>query len=307
MQHGDSSLISVIGGGAIGGYVTAMAHAAGWDVSLCVRTPIERLRVVLGGKTLEVPVRIAVRPQTAPAPADWVLVTTKAQDTASVAYWLDRLVGPRTVVALLQNGIDHEQRIAPFLPVGTEVLPVLLDVIAERVSPGHVIHHQGHRLSVPATSPAAMRFTRLWSGTPVEVMREHDFTTAAWRKLFINIVANPITALLRQRLGVLHRPGMVPLAEAILREAVAVGRAEGARVGEEDVRRTIERYTAAPPDGGTSMLYDRLAERPMEHEHITGAIVRAGERHGIPTPLNTMLLTLLRAIDRERDSDLIAS
>lgn len=47
------------------------------------------------------------------------------------------------------------------------------------------------------------------------------------------------------------------------------------------------------------MLYDRLAGRPLEHEFLTGAVVRAGERHGIATPLNRMLLTLLRAVDRE--------
>jgi 2-dehydropantoate 2-reductase len=44
------------------------------------------------------------------------------------------------------------------------------------------------------------------------------------------------------------------------------------------------------------MYFDRLAGRPLEHEALTGAIVAAGERHGIATPLNRALLALLRAI-----------
>ncbi len=51
-----------------------------------------------------------------------------------------------------------------------------------------------------------------------------------------------------------------------------------------------------PPEAGTSMYFDRLAGRPLEHEAKTGAIVAAGKRHGIPTPINSALLPLLRAI-----------
>jgi 2-dehydropantoate 2-reductase len=43
------------------------------------------------------------------------------------------------------------------------------------------------------------------------------------------------------------------------------------------------------------MLYDRLAGRPLEHEYITGAVVRAAEQHGITVPLNRAMLALLRA------------
>ncbi|MEV0369231.1 ketopantoate reductase C-terminal domain-containing protein [Streptomyces sp. NPDC050636] len=109
----------------------------------------------------------------------------------------------------------------------------------------------------------------------------------------------PPSALLQQRIGVFADPEVASLARDLLREAAVVARAEGADIGERDVEGTLEIYAAAPPDGGSSMLYDRLAGRPLEHEHITGAVVRAGERHGIDTPLNGMLLTLLRAIDRD--------
>jgi 2-dehydropantoate 2-reductase len=44
------------------------------------------------------------------------------------------------------------------------------------------------------------------------------------------------------------------------------------------------------------MYFDRLAGRPLEVDALTGALVAVGERHGIATPLNRTLLTLLRAV-----------
>jgi 2-dehydropantoate 2-reductase len=44
------------------------------------------------------------------------------------------------------------------------------------------------------------------------------------------------------------------------------------------------------------MLYDRLAGRPLEYDAIYGAVVRAGARHGIPTPLSETMAALLAAM-----------
>jgi 2-dehydropantoate 2-reductase len=288
--------LAVIGAGAIGGFIAAFAQLAGHDVTLCVRTPIDKLAVETGGEVLHSPVRIATRPERE-SPADWVLITAKAQDTASTAGWLRRLVGPDTRVAVLQNGVGHAERVTPLIPEGTEVLPVLVHISAERTTPGRIVHHVGNTLLVPA-GELAEHFAGLFRGTDVEVRTTEDFTTAVWRKLFSNLAANPLTALTERRLDALAEPGMARLASDVLTEAVAVARAEGARITGQDVHDTLELYASNPRDGGTSMLYDRLAGRPLEHEHITGVVVRAGERHGIPTPLNAALLTLLRALDR---------
>jgi 2-dehydropantoate 2-reductase len=59
----------------------------------------------------------------------------------------------------------------------------------------------------------------------------------------------------------------------------------------------MKRLLKFSPELGTSMYFDRVAGKTFEVEALTGAIVAAGERHGIPTPLNRVLLTLLRAIN----------
>ena len=55
---------------------------------------------------------------------------------------------------------------------------------------------------------------------------------------------------------------------------------------------------ALPADAGNSMLFDRLRGRTLESEFLTGAVVRAGQAAGVPTPLNEAVLTLLRASSR---------
>jgi 2-dehydropantoate 2-reductase len=123
-----------------------------------------------------------------------------------------------------------------------------------------------------------------------------DFITLAWRKLLVNAVASPVTALTLQRQAVLRRPDIQTFCLAVLEEAIAVGRAEGAQLSDDEAKRTLETLFTFSGELGTSMYFDRLAGRPFEHEALTGAIISAGERHGIATPLNRALLALLRAI-----------
>jgi 2-dehydropantoate 2-reductase len=78
---------------------------------------------------------------------------------------------------------------------------------------------------------------------------------------------------------------------------VKVARADGARLPEDEALRAMERLLTFSPELGTSMYFDRIAGREFEVDALTGAIVAAGERHGIATPLNRMLLALLRAIN----------
>jgi ketopantoate reductase len=71
--------------------------------------------------------------------------------------------------------------------------------------------------------------------------------------------------------------------------------AEGAQLAADEPDRIMSTLLTYPADAGTSMYFDRLAGRRFEVEALTGAIVAAGERHHLQTPLNRMLLTLLRA------------
>ena len=69
----------------------------------------------------------------------------------------------------------------------------------------------------------------------------------------------------------------------IVRECLAVGRAEGARLDDAIVEQVVEGARKAPPDSLNSLIADRMAGRPMEIDARNGAVVRFGRKHGIPT------------------------
>lgn len=229
-------------------------------------------------------------------PADWVLLCTKTHHSQSAAPWLDRLCTKQTRVAVLQNGVDHLPRIAPLVN-GATVVPVIVYFNGERLAADHVWMRQGADQDVLAANDENGRaFSQLLEGTPLRIGLSDDFITVAWRKLLINAIASPITALTVQRQAVLRRPDVQELSHAILAEATAVGRAEGAKFTDDEADRALATLFTFSGELGTSMYFDRTAGRTLEHEALTGAIVAAGERHGVPTPVNRALLPLLRAI-----------
>src|SRR5271170_5703325 len=116
--------VAVIGGGGVGGLIAAAAQSAGHDTVLCIRTPFPALEIRTGEDVRQIPVRIATDPESE-RPTNWVLVATKIQDTPNAAAWLRRLTGTGTVVVVLQNGIDHEERVRRFVGNAT-VLPALV-------------------------------------------------------------------------------------------------------------------------------------------------------------------------------------
>lgn len=290
--------VVVIGPGAIGGVLAALAREREHDVALAVRTPFEVLRVRTGsgGQEREVPATVHTDPADL-GPADWVLLTTKAHHTAAAGEWLKATTGPDTVVVVAQNGVDQERRVEGLVHPDATAIPAVVVLDAEAVEPGRIVHHGYGRLTVP-DGPWVEGLHGLVGGGAdgVEVVGSADHRTAAWRKLISNAVANPITALTMRRNEVLAEDTMTDLVLGLSREVVAVGRADGADISEDDVTALRRHYATMPAGTGTSMLYDRLAGRPTEHEYLTGAVVAAGATHGVPTPLNSAMLALLRTM-----------
>lgn len=294
-EPSNRSRIAVIGLGSIGGIIAGCLRAADrHDIVACVRRPIERLTVERPEDRLEVPLTVHTDPAQT-APVDWVLLCTKSHDTAASAPWLERLCGRHTRVAVLQNGIGHEARLAPLTGEAT-VVPTIVYYNGERLAPDRVRFRRAGNYEFAVRDDAdGQAFEQLLQGTTMRVLRSADFTTLAWRKLLINGVANPITALTLLRQAVFRRADVHGLCLAILEEAAAVGRADGAELAADEPAQIMKTLLTYPPEAGTSMYFDRVNGRPFEADALTGAIVAAGERHGVTTPLNGLLLTLLRA------------
>jgi 2-dehydropantoate 2-reductase len=270
--------VAVVGPGAIGATFAAAAERAGHTVTLCGRRPGPPPVVQLPDGQEHV---LAERVQDDRAAAEhvpWVLLAVKTHQTAGALGWLERLCGPGTVIAVLQNGVEHEALVAPIAGPAS-VLPAIVWCAAEVITPGYVRERQSARLSVPDTPPGAALAALL--GDQARVDRLADFRTEAWRKLCLNAATAPMV-LTGRRAELFREPGPLALARRLAEECVAVGRAEGACVGFETVEEIVGRLAALPPDQGTSMLFDRLAGRRLEWDARNAVISRLGAQHAIP-------------------------
>jgi len=289
------SRIVVIGPGAIGCAIGAALSQAGHDVVFAARTAFTTLSVRKDG---EVPLTFPASVETSPTlvhPADWVFVCVKTYQVAATHAWLTAAVGPSTKVAVLQNGVEQCENVEPIVPEGTPIVPVIIDLPASRSAPGAVVWKRIALAGVPE-STAGEEFCALFAGSFVTAETTGDFVTRGWRKLCNNAPSGAVLALSGQPMKVMHEAGVADVVRAVLRECVAVGRAEGATLEEALIETQMEAFLSADGDDGNSMYADRLAGREMEWQARNGVIVRKGAHHGIATPVSAALVPLLAAI-----------
>jgi 2-dehydropantoate 2-reductase len=271
--------------------LAALLQVAGRHrITLCTRRPIGNLTVKTPQGVVVVDATNLIDPSQA-APVDWVFVATKTYDAQGAAAWLRVLCGANTPVAVVQNGVEHRERFKDFVTQDL-TLPVIIDCPVERLTNG-TVHQRGVAKMQVEAGPLAEMFAQLLAGTNANVELTHDFVSAAWRKLCVNS-AGAISALTLKPAGVLRGDAFGQVAKDIVAECAAVARAEGARLDQNVGQQVLDGYRAQPEDSINSMLADRLAGRPLEIDARNGVIVRKGQKHGIDTPLNRMIVALLQ-------------
>ncbi|GAA0578361.1 2-dehydropantoate 2-reductase [Rhizomicrobium electricum] len=296
------SRITLIGAGAIGCAVGGALLQAGHEVTFCARKAFARLSVQKDGEPPVVHVaKVVTRPDQVPQ-ADWVLLCVKAYQVPSAAEWLAAAVRPGTRVAVLQNGVEQKENAEPFVPVGTPIVPVVIDLPVSRTAPGEVHWSRIATATVPE-GPDGAAFAGLFAGSFLTAETSAEFVTRAWLKLCNNAPSGAILALTGQRMRVMHEPGIADLARAILAEVIAVGRAEGAELDDSLIERQVQFFLGAKGDEGNSMFADRMAGREMEWNARNAVIVRKAALHGIPVPVSTALVPLLAAISNAAKGD----
>jgi len=202
----------------------------------------------------------------------------------------------------LQNGVDHIERVARLVDSTSEILPVVVQLPAEKMEPGRVEQSHDGALLVPDDA-AGRDFSALFEGGRIRVIPVADFRTQAWWKLIANAGLGGVCALAIRDNTIVEVPGAKDLVLALNREVAEVGRAVGAKLPEDAPQKVIERMLAGAPGHWPSIAVDRREGRPMEWRVRNQVVCRIGRSHGVATPLNDALTVLLEAVDASPKGD----
>jgi len=297
----------VAGAGAVGSVVGGLLAAAGHEVLLVGRDPHVAtirgagLRVTgLFGEQASSP-DATTDLAAADREADAVLVAVKSHGTAGVAQALARWRRAPRLVVSLQNGLGNVETLADALGADRVLgARVIFGAVVPRPGEAHVTVNAkpvavGPLRADPALEEHARRIAGLLheAGIPSEAVAAVE--PILWEKALYNCGLNPIGALHGLTYGEVVASGKLrPLLDAAIDEGFAVARACGIALpgGDADGFRDYFYSTLVPPTAAhrSSMRQDLEAGRRTEVDAIGGAIVRAGRRVGVATPVNAMLV-----------------
>lgn len=237
-------------------------------------------------------------------PPDIILVTVKSHSLLDCLRFCRPLISPQTLPVFLQNGIAHldiDQRAElPVIPAFSSSSEG-----ATLLAPGHVRHAGRGLTHMGFLQPAHERQRQLLTelaeilqASGLAVCLSDDIQSRLWAKLFINAGINPLTALYNRTNGqILTSCAARGRLKNIVKEAEAVARACGVTISADPVQSTLA-VCKSTATNISSMLQDRRCHRPTEIDAINGAVVRAGQKAGVPTPFNEEIVRQIKEMEK---------
>lgn len=226
-------------------------------------------------------------------PFDVVLVLVKSWRTSAVAERAAAAAGRDGLVVTLQNGLGNAEILAAAagahrVVAGTTALGATL------LAPGVVRCGGVGPTVLGGALPLLGELAALFVAAGLPTTTTDDLAAALWTKLAVNCAINPVTALAGVTNGrLLTDASLRERAVAAAREVFAVAAAGGLALGGDPGERVlaVARDTAA---NRSSMLQDLERGRRTEIDALAGAVVAAGERLGVATPVNAALAAAVR-------------
>src|SRR5574341_870275 len=291
--------VAVMGAGAVGCYYGGMLARAGHDVTLIGRAQhVEAmrrsgLRMDMQSFQGSVPVQASAEPA-AVRGARLVLFTVKSPDTESAGAAMAAHLDRDAVVLSLQNGVDNAERLAAVL--AREVVSAVVYVATEMAGPGHVKHlGRGELVIGPSRQSGELVEMFGVAGVPVQV--SDNVAGALWLKLIVNCAYNALSAITQMPYGrLVQGAGVEAVMRDVVHECLAVARAARVDVS-GDAWQAVQRIAQSMPGQLSSTAQDLARGKRSEIDHLNGVVVRKGEALGVATPVNRVLLALVKLLE----------
>jgi 2-dehydropantoate 2-reductase len=317
-KSGDRMKFCIVGAGAIGGFVGAKLAAAGEEVTFIARWKnLDAIRTrgmhvtYTDGSVLEAKNVKATDSFAAVGHVDCVILALKAHQVEAVVNQLSPLLGPKTTIITMQNGIpfwyfvNHGgahagSRVESVDPRGvcldgieaSRIIGCVVYPATELVAPGEIRHIEGDRFPLGeldgSSSNRVKDLSDIFAKAGLKAPVLDNIRNEIWLKLWGNLTFNPISALTHATLvDICEHPQGRALATRMMQEAQAVAEALGA-----GFRVPLEKRIEGAAKVGkhkTSMLQDVEAGRELEMDALIGAVVELGQRAGVATPTITAI------------------
>jgi 2-dehydropantoate 2-reductase len=228
-------------------------------------------------------------------PEALIVLTTKVPDSAAALRPIARLVRDDTTILCLQNGIGSERVARTALGDRGIVLRGITQLGVIFKSPG-VIQFMARGHTLIEQHERSARLAGILSGAGLDCRVSSNIDADVWRKLVVNCVVNPITAILGCEVGGIANPELAPLKRLVIDECVAVAAAEGVTF-ENDFMREIDDFFR-PSHNIASMLQDLRRGRPTEIDYLNGAVAALGAQHDVECPVNGALTAIVKAMGK---------
>ncbi len=233
--------------------------------------------------------------------ANLLIICVKSYDTKNVLKKIASVVTPQTLVLSLQNGVGNVELLSEAF--GRErVLVGVTSMGATLLGEGNV-RYAGEGETIIGRldgnlGPELRTIRELFQRSKLAVKLSRDPIGVLWSKLIINVGINALSAITRLKNGKLIQfEGTRRILSDAVTEAVKVAKRKRIKLIYDDMLARVESVCEATADNVSSMLADVLNKKKTEIDFLNGAIVRQGESLGIKTPVNALLVDLVKTIE----------
>ncbi|MGX1828822.1 ketopantoate reductase family protein [Paenibacillus taichungensis] len=319
-------IIDIVGSGSLGLLYGGKLQGAGNEVRFWTRTAeqanklsIEGFKVIEPEETIQItPDHIQAKPITELtrvweySPGDWLLLMVKQTAIHDVIREIGSLKTQVMNIACFQNGVGHLNVVQSNMP-HSNIYSVITTEGAKREQDG--VNRAGigetwlgkssdvHISSLaPMSQKELLRFQGLLQQAGFGCTVSNEIDKLIYRKLLINAVINPLTAIWRIPNGeLITREERVVFMRQLYDEALVVYKASGILI-DVDVWEQILSVCRSTASNTSSMLSDVLHGQQTEVQSINGQIVSMARRCGLSAPMNEILLHLIEGMQPEGES-----
>ncbi|MBU0502932.1 MAG: 2-dehydropantoate 2-reductase [Candidatus Omnitrophota bacterium] len=232
---------------------------------------------------------------------DLILLCVKSYDTKSACAQVKLLAGENTLVLTLQNGIGNIEILGEIIGQD-KIIAGITNLGSTLIGFGH-INHAGFGETIIGRMdnklPAGMRSIReVFNKAGLDTRISRDIKGLLWSKLVINAGINPLSAITRLKNGRLveAEPARKILRETVT-EVVKVIKRKRIKLIFDDPLAKVEAVCEATAGNVSSMLQDVLNNKRTEIDFINGVVVRMAQELGVPAPVNSFLVELVKTIE----------